>query len=130
MPNRQYKHYDCIHINMELDAFIQTQLQAFNPAMSVSDFYQALAQLNDEFGAQCRRKGANQITLSALNEHYPNAAPVTQYSADILDEDNCPVPISMLLLMLDELGLAPCPRSDDPARNRARTLLHSAQAAA
>ncbi|MFY8275148.1 hypothetical protein AAEU32_13565 [Pseudoalteromonas sp. SSDWG2] len=129
MLSRQYKHYDCIHINAELDTFIAEQLRACASTLSLNDFYQALAQLNDEFGGYCRACGDNAITLDALREHYPNAATVTATQADILDEDNCPVPVSMLFIMLDELGLAPKLGSNEPTRLRARELLRGALAA-
>ncbi|WP_462158186.1 hypothetical protein [Pseudoalteromonas sp. GB56] len=129
MLSRQYKHYDCIHINAELDTFIQTQLQACGSTLSLKDFYEALAQLNDEFGSYCRACGDTAITLDALREHYPNAALVTTNQADILDENNCPVPVKMLFTMLDELGLAPNLGSQEPSRIRARELLQGAIAA-
>ncbi|MBS3796941.1 hypothetical protein [Pseudoalteromonas sp. BDTF-M6] len=129
MLRRQYKHYDCIHINTELDLFIRAQLQACASPMNLEEFYQALAQLNDEFGGRCRACGDNSLTLDALREHYPNAAGVSNTQADILDENNCPIPVSMLLIMLDELGLAPRLGSQEPARVRARQLLQGAIAA-
>ena len=129
MLSRHYKHYECIHINAELDTFIQTQINACAATLSLEEFYQALAQLNDEFGGHCRACGDTVFTLDALREHYPNAATVTSTQADILDENNCPVPVSMLFTLLDELGLAPNLGSKDPARLRARQLLRGALAA-
>lgn len=129
MQQRHYTHYDCIHINADLDTFIRAQLDACGNAIHIEEFYQALAQLNDEFGGHCRACGDNTLTLDALHEHYPNAAQVDSRAADILDEDNCPVPVSILFVMLDELGLAPKLGNTDAVRLRARQLLHGAIAA-